>query len=89
MSKIINLEKNFAKKLGMRETAKKIFQDLEGESEATLNFEGIEFMSRSFAQEYVAQKYHSSININEDNMSDFVSGLLNVVEKDFKESCFS
>ena len=55
----INLEKTFAKKLGMRTTAMKLFQDLENETEVILDFKDIEFMSRSFAQEYVFQKYNS------------------------------
>lgn len=85
----INLEKTFAKKLGMRTTAKKLFNDLENETEAILNFKDIEFMSRSFAQEYVYQKHNSKVHIIESNMSDFVKGLLEVVEEDYKETCLS
>lgn len=83
----INLEKTFAKKLGMRTTAKKLFNDLENETEAILNFKDIEFMSRSFAQEYVYQKHNSKVHIIESNMSDFIKGLLEVVEEDYKETC--
>ena len=38
----INLEQTFAKKLGMRTTAIKLFQDLKNENEATLDFKDIE-----------------------------------------------
>lgn len=86
---VINLEKTFAKKLGMRTTAMKLFHDLENETEAILNFKDIEFMSRSFAQEYVYQKHNSKVHIIESNMSDFVKGLLDVVEEDYKETCLS
>ncbi|WP_295589387.1 STAS-like domain-containing protein [uncultured Methanobrevibacter sp.] len=85
----INLEKTFAKKLGMRTTAKKLFQDLENETEAILDFKDIEFMSRSFAQEYVFQKHNSKVRIIESNMSEFVKGLLEVVEEDYQETCLS
>lgn len=83
----INLEKTFAKKLGLRTTAMKLFQDLEGETEAILNFKNIEFMSRSFAQEYVYQKHNSKVHIIESNMSEFVEGILKVVQKDYEETC--
>ena len=83
----INLEKTFAKKLGLGTTAMKLFQDLEGETEVILDFKDIEFMSRSFAQEYVYQKHNSKVHIIESNMSDFVKGLLDVVQKDYEESC--
>lgn len=85
----INLEKSFAKKLGMRITAVKLFKDLENETEAILNFEDIEFMSRSFAQEYVHQKHISKVHIIEENMSQFIKDLLKVVEEDYKETCLS
>lgn len=85
----INLEKVFAKKLGMRTTAIKLFQDLEDKTDAILNFEDIEFMSRSFAQEYVYQKHNSNVHIIEANMSSFIKGLLEVVEEDYRETCLS
>lgn len=83
----INLEKTFAKKLGLGTTAMKLFQDLEGQSEVILDFKDIEFMSRSFAQEYVFQKHNSSVHIIESNMSEFVRGLLDIVQKDYEETC--
>ena len=86
---IINLEQKFAKKLGMRTTAIKLFNDLSDETEVILDFKDITFMSRSFAQEYVFQKHNSKIKIIENNMSDFIKGLLEVVEEDYIETCMS
>ncbi len=83
----INLEEKFSKKLGVGPTAKKLFQEINQKSEVILNFENIEFMSRSFAQEYVFQKYNSDMNINEINMNESIKQLLNVVEEDFKKTC--
>ena len=87
--KEVNLENTFAKKLGMRTTAKKLFDDIKNEKKVILNFKDIEFMSRSFAQEYVFQKHNSNIEIKEENMNDFVKGLLEIVEEDYAESCLS
>lgn len=85
--KKIDLEKSFAKKLGLGITAKKIFQDLDDEFDVLiLNFEDVEFMSRTFAQEYIYQKNKSNLSIKEENMSDFIKGLLNVVEEDYIET---
>lgn len=85
----INLEEMFARKLGLRTTAIKLFKDLEGNDEAILNFKDIEFISRSFAQEYVYQKHNSKVLIVESNMSEFVKGILDVVQRDFEETCLA
>lgn len=85
----ILLEKEYNKKLGMGPTAKKIFKRINEESEVILNFENIEFMSRSFAQEYVSQKHYSKCNITEINMSDSIQKLLEIVDEDFKNSCLN
>lgn len=87
--KEVNLENTFAKKLGMRTTAKRLFDDIKNEKKVILNFKDVEFMSRSFAQEYVFQKHNSNIEIEEENMNDFVKELLEVVEEDYAETCLS
>ena len=86
--KEITLEKNCPKKLGMGPTAKKLFQEINKESEVILNFDNIEFMSRSFAQEYVFQKHISKTKITEINMSDSIRKLLEIVNDDFEKTCF-
>lgn len=88
MSKLeINLEERYSKKLGVGPTAKKLFDEIKNESSVILNFENIEFMSRSFAQEYVFQKHNSTAEIEEINMGESIKRLLDVVEDDFKKSC--
>ena len=87
--KEINLKNIYARKLGLRTTAKRLFDELENEKEVILNFKDVEFMSRSFAQEYVFQKHNSDVKIKEENMNDFIKELLNVVEQDYKETCLS
>ncbi len=86
MTTVVNLKDRFSKDLGMRSVARKIFEGL-NDDEMVFDFEGIEFISRSFAQEYMQQKYTSNIKVSESNMCDFVAGLMNVVEKDYIDSC--
>ena len=87
IEKRINLRETYAKKLGMRTTAKSLFQDLDNKFDVlVLNFKDVEFMSMSFAQEYICQKKCSNFRIVEDNMSEFVRGLLDVVEEDYNET---
>jgi hypothetical protein len=83
----IILEEKYPKKLGMGPTAKKIFQEIENTDSVILNFQNIEFMSRTFAQEYVFQKYNSNMSITEINMSDSIKQLLEIVSEDFEHSC--
>lgn len=84
---IINLEERYPKKLGMGPTAKKLFQEINMEKEVILNFKNIEFMSRSFAQEYVFQKYNTNTQITEINMDDSIKQLLEIVQEDFEKTC--
>ncbi len=75
------------KKLGAGPTAKKIFNEINNYEEVVLNFEDIEFMSRSFAQEYAVQKYYSQSKITEINMDSSIKKLLEVIQKDFEQTC--
>ena len=83
----INLAEKCPKKLGMAPTAKKLFHEINQHSNVILNFENIEFMSRSFAQEYVFQKHNSKTDIIELNMSPSIERLIEIVDEDFKNSC--
>lgn len=83
----IILEEKYPKKLGMGPTAKKLFQEIKNEKEAILNFKNIEFMSRSFAQEYVFQKHNTTCDITEINMDDSIKQLLEIVQEDFEKTC--
>ncbi|WP_295610798.1 STAS-like domain-containing protein [uncultured Methanobrevibacter sp.] len=88
MTKIeIILEEKYPKKLGMGPTAKKLFQEIKNEKEVIFNFKNIEFMSRSFAQEYVFQKHNTNCNITEINMEPSIEQLLEIVQEDFEKTC--
>jgi len=75
------------RKLGAGPTAKKIFNEINKYEEVILNFEEIKFMSRSFAQEYTVQKHFSQSKITEINMDISIKKLLEVVQKDFEQTC--
>lgn len=86
MSRIeINLSDRYKNKLGIGPTAKKIFHEANCYDEVILNFENIEFMSRSFAQEYVFQKYNSKSEIIEINMNDNIKKLLKLANEEYEE----
>lgn len=85
----ITLKEMFAKKLGIDYGAKKLFQEANQYKDVTLDFDGIEFMSRSFGQEYVVQRHYSKANITEINMCESIERLLEVVQKDFEQTCLN
>nr|WP_295001317.1 DUF4325 domain-containing protein [uncultured Methanobrevibacter sp.] len=86
MTKIeIKLSNRYKNKLGIGPTAKKIFQEVNDYDEVILNFENIEFMSRSFAQEYVFQKFNSQSKITEINMNESIKKLLKMVNEEYEE----
>lgn len=87
--KVIDIGKDFSNKIAMDSTAILLFQEFNCEEEVVLDFRNVDFISRSFAQEYVYQRYHSNVNIIEKNMNEFIKGLMEVVERDFEKTCLS
>ena len=84
---VIKIEKEIYKKLSMRSSARKFFNDLDKSfPEIVIDFDNVEFISRSFAQEYVYQKHNMDINLTEKNMTNFVENMINIVEKDYAET---
>jgi len=83
--KEVKLEKEFYKKLGMRSSAEDLFEKFQDNaSKMVIDFDKIEFMSRSFAQEYVYQKHKTDIEVEEKNMSGFVKEMYDIVCEDYK-----
>lgn len=86
MTKIeIKLSERYDNKLGIGPTAKKIFNETTEYDEVILNFENIEFMSRSFAQEYVFQKNNSKSKISEININENIEKLLELVSEEYEK----
>ncbi|MCL2688000.1 MAG: DUF4325 domain-containing protein [Methanobrevibacter sp.] len=83
--KEVNLEEEFYKKLGMRTSAEKLFDKIaDCDSKVIINFDKIEFMSRSFAQEYVYQKHKNDVDVEEKNMSGIVKEMYNIVCENYE-----
>ena len=82
----VKLEREVYKKLGMRSSAEELFSKFsDDDSNIIMDFDNVEFMSRSFAQEYVYQKHKTKANIEERNMSGSVKDMYNIVSKDFND----
>lgn len=65
----IILKKEIGSDLGSRQKIEEIFANIdENVSKVIMNFEGIEFMGRTFAQEYLNQKHFAAYEVLEINL---------------------
>lgn len=65
----INLKKEIGTDLGSRQKIESLFKNIPYNINLIImNFEDIEFMSRTFAQEYLNQKHVASFEVMETNM---------------------
>ena len=77
---IINLKEEISSNLIIRLDAEQLFEKLENNtSKVVMDFEGIEFINRSFAQEYLIQKFNAKYEIEEINLPDEVKNMFNVI----------
>lgn len=77
---IINLEKEIGKDLIIRLDAEKLFEKLDGNSQkVVMDFSEIDFINRSFAQEYLNRKMVAAYEIEEINIPDVVKNMFNVI----------
>lgn len=83
----INLKERFnSKNLGMNLTAKGLFQEISNTEyqKYIIDFSDIQFIGRSFTQEYLYQKITSDKCVEEINVAEDVQKMFEVVEKDFE-----
>ncbi|SDA67691.1 hypothetical protein [Methanobrevibacter millerae] len=79
---LIKLKEEFGVDLGSRSYAVKLFENLKNSSsKTTIDFEGIEFVSRSFSQEYLNSRLMADFEMEEINVPDAVRKMFNVVLK--------
>ena len=77
---IIKLKEEIDSNLIIRLDAEELFKKLEdNSSKVVMDFQGIEFINRSFAQEYLNQKFHAKYDIEEINVPDDVKNMFNVI----------
>ena len=78
----ILLEKEIDSDLGSRNKIEESYKNIDSNvSKVVMNFKGVEFMGRSFAQEYLNQKHSASFEVVEVNVPDDVQKLFNVILK--------
>lgn len=83
MSEIeIFLEKEIDSDLGSRNKIEELYQNINKDvSKVVMNFTGVKFMGRSFAQEYLNQKDKADFEVVEVNVPEDVQKLFNVILK--------
>ena len=73
--------------LGMWSSAKMLFVNLDnGNSKIVMDFEGVGFMSQSFAQEYISQKLDCDIEIIEIKMNEHVKKMFEIIYDRLEEA---
>lgn len=80
--KKISLKKAISSHLFLRQTAVNFFKEMNKlkDDKITIDFKGVEFMSRSFAHEYLQQKTKSKKDIKEMNMPSDIKKMFTYVE---------
>lgn len=83
MSEIeIFLKKEIGSDLGSRNKIEELYQNLDkNTSKIIMNFEGVEFIGRSFAQEYLNQKHFASFEVIEKNVPEDVEKMFDIILK--------
>ena len=83
MSEIeIFLEKEIDSDLGSRNKIEELYQNINKDvSKVVMNFTGVKFMGRSFAQEYLNQKEKASFEVVEVNVPEDVQKLFDIILK--------
>lgn len=78
----IILEKELGKNLGLRHNIENLFKQIDqNTTKVIMNFEGVEFMGRSSAQEYLNQKHFASFEVIEKNMPSDIEKLFEMILK--------
>lgn len=83
MSEIeIFLEKEIDSDLGSRNKIEELYNNISSDvSKVVMNFTGVKFMGRSFAQEYLNQKNKATFEIVEVNVPEDVQKLFDIILK--------
>ena len=81
-AKIIRPDQIIARDLSLRESADRLFEVLDSskENKIIIDFSKIEFISRSFADEYLNEKQKTTKSITEKNLKTNVKKMFSIVE---------
>lgn len=83
MSEIeVLLKKEIGSDLGSRQKIEELFTNIDkNASKVIMDFEGVEFMGRSFAQEYLNQKHNASFEVVEINLPTDIEKMFDMILK--------
>ena len=81
----IKIQQHISENLGMNASARNLFEEINNSpaNVIEIDFSNVIFMSRSFTQEYLSQKYYTDKDIIEKNLPHDVDLMFKVVRKDF------
>ena len=78
----IFLEKEIGKDLGQRSKIEELFKNINPNiTKVIMDFSNVEFMGRSFAQEYLNQKHFASFEVVEENVPEDVQKMFDIILK--------
>lgn len=78
----IFLKKEIGQDLGSRQKIEELFRNINPNADRVIfNFEGIEFMGRTFAQEYLNRKHAAPFEVVERNMPEDVEKIFEIILK--------
>lgn len=78
----IMLKEQIGENLGPRHKMEELFNNIDANaSKVIMNFEGIEFIGRSIAQEYLNQKHFASFEVVEKNVCEDVQKMFDIILK--------
>lgn len=83
----ISIQQRISKNLGMNSSARNLFEEINNSpaNVIEIDFSDVIFMSRSFTQEYLSQKYYTDKEIIEENVPNDVELMFDIVKKDFEK----
>lgn len=83
----ISIQQRISKNLGMNSSARNLFEEINNSpaNVIEIDFSDVIFMSRSFTQEYLSQKYYTDKKIIEENVPNDVELMFDIVKKDFEK----
>ncbi len=84
-TKTINMYERYGDIIGLRYLAESIFDNIgDNIDEIVVDFDKVEFIGRSFKQEYIRQKKKQNAKIIEINASSSITNMINWVVKTWK-----
>ncbi|MBQ7927267.1 MAG: hypothetical protein IJ287_00765 [Methanobrevibacter sp.] len=78
----IVLAEQIGKDLGQRAKIEELFKNINQDiNKVTMDFADVEFMGRSFAQEYLNQKHFASFEVVEENVPPDIEKMFDIILK--------